>query len=150
MKKQNSLFAVLTAALTVSVCGCGNVDGISPPASSGSIAEQTSSLVSGLTESSSDLSGLTSSAVNSEVGSSTEFPSKCKIYKQTSVQFTEEQLLDWFARFPECGTPQKAEYYSDRYYAYEANGCSGHVADGDNFHFRTDKGNLCLPSGNIL
>lgn len=142
MKKQNSLFAVLTAALTVSVCGCGNVDGISPPASSGSIAEQTSSLMSGLTESSSDLSGLTSSAVNSEVGSSTEFPNKCKIYKQTSVQFTDEQLFDWFDRFPECGEPQKSEYYSGEYHRYEADGCEGYISDGNCFSFWTKAGNF--------
>lgn len=142
MKKHCSLFAVLTAALTVSVCGCGNVDGISSSASSGSIAEQTASLMSGLTESSSDLSGLTSSAVNSEVGSSTEFPSKCKIYKQTSVQFTDEQLFDWFDRFPECGEPQKSEYYSGEYHRYEADGCEGYINDGDCFAFWTNAGNF--------
>lgn len=142
MKKHSSLFAVLTAALTVSVCGCGNVDGISSSASSGSIAEQTSSLMSGLTESSSDLSGLTSSAVNSEVGSSTEFPSKCKIYKQTSVQFTDEQLFDWFDRFPECGKPQKSEYYSGENRQYEADGCEGYINDGDCFAFWTNAGNF--------
>lgn len=142
MKKHGSLFAILTAALTVSVCGCGNVDGISSSASSGSIAEQTSSLMSELTESSSDLSGLTSSSVNSEVGSSTEFPSKCKIYKQTSVQFTDEQLFDWFDRFPECGKPQKSEYYSGENRQYEADGCEGYINDGDCFAFWTNAGNF--------
>lgn len=136
MKKQNSLFAVL-AALAVSVCGCGNVDGTSSSAGSESTAEQTP-LVSEFTGSS-EPSEPTSSAVNSEVGGE-EFPRKCKIYKQTSVMFTDEQLFAWFDRFPECGEPQKSEYYSEENHRYKADGCEGYINDGDCFSFWTKAG----------
>lgn len=138
MKKHGSLLAIILA-LTVCLCGCGNVDGVTSVSSEGA-PEQTSSISSKVTENSSDVSEVS----RPESADSSEFPSKCNIYKQTAVQFTDEQLLERFARFPEYGEPQKSPDYPDRLHYYEANGCSGFVSDGDNFNFRTDKGNLFL------
>lgn len=131
MKKHGSLLAVLAVSLTFSVCGCGSVDGVTSAANSNSIAEKTPPIVS-------ELSG-TSAASADSVGNS-DFPSKCKIYKQTSVQFTDEQLFDWFDRFPECGEPQKSEYYSENFHQYEADDCEGYISDGDCFAFWTKAG----------
>lgn len=141
MRKRGFLFA-LTAVLTVSMCGCGSVDGVTSPVNPSGTAEQTSSLVSGLTESSADLSGISAPDTSNGSGENSEFPSKCKIYKSSSVQFTDEQLFDFFNAHPECGTPKKSEYYTDDYHRYEAAGCSGHISDGSGFMFYTEKGNL--------
>lgn len=144
MKKQGSLFALTAAVLAVSLCGCGNVDGAVSPANSGGAAALTSEIVSGLTDSSSDLPGISGSAivVNSDIGSNTEFPGKCKIYKASSVKFTDEQLFDFFNARPECGTPQKSQYYTDEYHRYEADGCLGYINCDDCFLFQTDTGSF--------
>lgn len=143
MRKHGFLFA-LTAAVAVSLCGCGNVDGVSSSVNTSGIAEQTSSLMSGITESSADLSGTMSglSADTSTENGNSKFPSKCKIYKASTVQFTEEQLFDFFNAHPECGTSQKAEYYSDDYLRYEADGYTGYISNGDNFYFSMETGNF--------
>lgn len=143
MRKHGFLFA-LTAALTVSMCGCGSVDGVTSPANSGVMSEQTSGLVSGLADSSPDLFGNSNSAsgIGTDIGENTQFPGKCKIYKSSAVKFTDEQLFDFFNAHPECGSPQKTEYYTDDYHRYEAVGCSGHISDGNGFMFYTEKGKL--------
>lgn len=138
MKKYGFLLTAFAAALAVSICGCGNVDGNASPVNSGSSQEQVPPFTSGFTENSSDSSAI-SSADNAD---SLKFPDKCKIYKQTPVIFTDEQLLEQFARFPECGEPHKMQDYTGMFHGYEANGCGGFVSDGDNFNFRTDKGNM--------
>ncbi len=133
MRKHGILLAGISAALAVMLCGCGSVDGVtdsnSQPANSGGLAGQTS--------------GTSSAPVTPNAGGENpEFPSKCKIYKQTTVKFTDEQLLDYFDAHKECGTPQKSEYYSDEYHRYEAESAIGHVNEGDNLYFATDKGSL--------
>lgn len=133
-------FLALAAALPLTLCGCGNIDGAINPASSGEISAQTTSLVSGLTESSADLSGISSTA---PAPSGTEFPSKLKIYEQTSVQFTEEQLFEFFSEHPECGAPRKSEYYRDDLLYWEADGCLGYINGGNGFYFTTDAGSFC-------
>ncbi len=133
MRKHGILFAGISAALAVMLCGCGSVDGVtnlnSQPANSGGLAGQTSDTAN-------------APVMSNAGGENPEFPSKCKIYKQTTVKFTDEQLLDYFDRHPECGTPQKSEHYSEIYHRYEAESAIGYVNKGDNLYFSTDKGNF--------
>lgn len=89
MKKIKAKFAVLAAVSAILMCGCGNVDGVYAPANSENDTEQVSVTTSGLTENS-------ASAEKSQPDENSEFPSKCKIYRQTTVQFTDEQLFDLF------------------------------------------------------
>lgn len=124
MRKHKLLLAI-TAALSVLLSGCASVDGEPSMVNSTANPVQISNTVS---------------AVNNENFDNPKYPGKCKIYKATTLQFNDEQLFDLFNAHPECGTPQKSEYYSDDYHRYEANGCMGFISDGDNFHFWTDKG----------
>ncbi len=127
MRKHGILFAGISAALAVMLCGCGSVDGVTPSVSSGGLAGQTSDTAN--------------APVTSDAGGeNSEFPSKCKIYKQTTVKFTDEQVLDYFDWHPECGTPQKSEHYSEIYHRYEAESAIGYINEGDNLYFCTDKG----------
>lgn len=84
------IFALCTAA---SLCGCADVDGNNLP-----VLKQ-------------DEQGSSFSSADSEievnVGEKQEFPTKCKIYRQTAVNFTEEQLLSFFSETPE------RTYYSE-------------------------------------
>ncbi len=141
MRKHCFLFA-LTAAIAVTACGCGSVDGEPKSVSPESIMEQTTSIMSGITES--DMSGESSStpATSSEPGEKSEFPSKCRIYKQTIVKFTDEQVLDFFDAHKECGTPQKSKYWADNYHRYESEGAVGYTLDGEGIYFSTNKGSF--------
>lgn len=126
MRMHNFLLSV-TAALAVLLCGCASVDGEPLRVNSAANPGQISNTVS---------------AVNNVNSDNTKYPGRCRIYKTTHVQFDDDQLFDFFNEHPECGTPQKSEYFSDDYHRYEANGCRGHVSDGDNFWFTTDNGNF--------
>ena len=130
MKKHRFLFAVISAVLAVSMCGCGSVDGETPQADSGE-TEQTSSTAPFLT------------VVPSSGSEAPVFTRKCKIYKQKAMKFTDEQLFDLFDAHKECGTPQKSEYWTDKYHRYESEGAMGYINEGDNLYFCTDKGDLC-------
>ncbi len=130
MKKHGFLFAVTAAVLAVSMCGCGSVDGDTPPKTSGESTEQTSSNAPFLT------------VVPSPGGEDPEFPSKCKIYKQTAVKFTDEQLFDLFDEHKECGTPQKSEYWTDKDHYYESESAMGYIDEGCRLRFWTDKGDF--------
>ncbi len=132
MRKHGILFAGISAALAVMLCGCGSVDGVtdlnSQPVNSGGITQT---------------SGMANAPVTPNAGGeNSEFPSKCKIYKQTTVKFTDEQLFDLFAAHKECGTPQKSEYWTDKDHYYESDGAIGYINEGDNLYFCTDKGDF--------
>ncbi len=138
MKKITTKFVILTAVsaiLAFLMSGCGNVDGAPAPANSENTEEQTSSTISELAEGS-------VTAESSEPNENSEFPSKCMIYRQTPVQFTDEQLLDLFDAHKECGTPQKSEQWTDTYHRYDSEGAVGHVDNGYNLYFSTDKGSF--------
>ena len=133
MRKHGILFAGISAALAVMLCGCGNVDGItdlnSGSANSGGLAGQ--------------MSGTANAPVTpNSGGENPEFPSKCKIYKQTTVKFTDEQVLDFFDAHKECGTPQKSEYWTGNDHRYEAESALGYIDNGYNLYFCTDKGDF--------
>lgn len=129
MKKHGILYAVTAAVLAISMCGCGSVDGDTPPAASGES-----------TETSSDAPYLT--VVPSPGSEIPEFPSKCKIYKQTAVNFADEQLFDLFDEHKECGTPQKSEFWTDEYHRYDAESAMGYIDEGSSLYFRTDNGDF--------
>lgn len=101
MRKHNILFALVTVT-ALSMCGCGNVDGVISSVNSSVTAEQASPPMSEITESSSDLSGISAPDTGTENDNS-RFPGKCKIYTATTVRFTDEQLFDFFNAHPECG-----------------------------------------------
>ncbi len=132
MRKHGILFAGISAALAVMLCGCGSVDGVksvadsnSQPADPGGLTWQTS--------------GTSSAPVTSDTGGKNpEFPSKCGIFKQTAKSFTEEQLLSFFSEKPE------RTYYDTRNLtAYTSESERGNT-DGTNINFSTDAGILCM------
>lgn len=101
MNKKNFLIAAISAiSIVVALCGCADVNSGETLIASDSNSNQTleSYSIGEPSASSIPLVGeMTSDGMNS-------FPEKCKIYKQTSIKFTEEQLL---LLFPE--TAEKAE-----------------------------------------
>ncbi len=133
MRKHGILFAGISAALAVMLCGCGSVDGVksvadsnSQPADPGGLTWQTS--------------GTSSAPVtsNTDSGENSEFPSKCGVFKQTVKSFTEEQLLSFFSEKPE------RTYYDTRNLtAYTSETERGNT-DGTNINFSTDAGVLCM------
>ncbi len=133
MRKHGILFAGISAALVVMLCGCGSVDGVksaadsnSQPADPGGLTWQTS--------------GTSSAPVtpNTDSGENPEFPSKCGVFKQTAKTFTEEQLLSFFSEKPE------REYYEEtNTTVYTAETERGNT-DGTDINFSTDAGILCM------
>lgn len=100
MRKTKLSAAIITVLTAVSLCGCANVDGEVAAAPSNAVSQQTSEMISSLTDGSFDelfYGGETSGTV----GDNSEFPTKCKIYKQTMKLFTEEQLISLFSETPE-------------------------------------------------
>ncbi len=100
MRKTKLSAAIITVLTAVSLCGCANVDGEKPTAPSSEVSQQTSEMISSLTDGSFDelfYGGETSGAT----GDNSAFPTKCKIYKQTMKLFTEEQLISLFSETPE-------------------------------------------------
>lgn len=124
MRKRGFLYAVTAAVLAISMCGCGSVDGDTSPAVSGES-----------TETSSDAPYLT--VVPSPDSENLNFPSKCKIYKQTAKTFTEEQLLSFYSEKPE-------REYSEVTKTASYNGETEHGnTSGIDLKFFTDAGVLC-------
>lgn len=124
--KEKRFFIGAVAALTflVSLCGCANVDGEVSTAPSSAVSQQTTEMISSITDGSLDelfSGGETSGAV----GDNSVFPTKCKIYKQTKKQFSEEQLLSFFR-----STPQKGENYVGDIIHYENDAEVGYITDG--------------------
>lgn len=121
MKKNRFLVGAVAALIfSVSLCGCANVDGEVSTA----VSQQTSEMISSLTDGSFDeffSGGETSGAV----GDNSAFPTKCKIYKQTRKQFSEEQLLSFFR-----STPQKGENYVGDTIHYENDVEVGYITNG--------------------
>lgn len=115
------IFALCTAA---SLCGCADVDGNNSP-----VLKQ-------------DEQGSSYSSADSEievnVGEKQEFPTKCKIYRQTAVNFTEEQLLSFFSE-----TPERTYYSESNTAVYTAETELGNTS-GNSLNFQTDTGSLCM------
>lgn len=115
------IFALCTAA---SLCGCADVDGNNSP-----VLKQ-------------DEQGSSYSSADSEievnVGEKQEFPTKCKIYRQTAVNFTEEQLLSFFSE-----TPERTYYSETNTAVYTAETELGNTS-GNSLNFQTDTGSLCM------
>lgn len=125
MKKNRFLigaFAALT--FSVSLCGCANVDGEVSAAPSSAVSQQTSEMISSLTDGSLD-EPFSGGETSGTVGDNRVFPTKCKIYKQIRKQFSEEQLLSFFS-----GTPQKGENYVGDTIHYENDAEVGYITDG--------------------
>ena len=127
MRKHKLLFSI-TAALTVLLSGCASVDGENSKPDNASNPAVNSNLGAGVNNTISDNS------------SNSNYPEKCKIYKASMIKFSDEQLFDFFNERPECGTPQKSEYYSDESHRYEADGCAGYIDWDHDFFFWTDNG----------
>lgn len=115
------IFALCTAA---SLCGCADVDGNNSPVLKQD--EQSSS------NSSAD------SEIEVNVGEKQEFPTKCKVYRQTAVNFTEEQLLSFFSE-----TPERTYYSESNTAVYTAETELGNTS-GNSLNFCTDTGSLCM------
>ncbi len=143
MRKTKLLTTIITALMAVSLYGCANVDGEVSSAPSDVISQQTSEMISSLTDSSTD-NAISDGETSTVLGENSEFPSKCKIYKQTRKQFSEEQLLSFFR-----DTPQKGEYYAGNRIHYETAEESGFIDKGM-FRYSTqaggEYGSICDPS----
>lgn len=124
MKKTKLFAAFLTAIIAVSLCGCGNVDGEVSITPADEISRQTSELVSSIADSASDIS-LPESEKSAPTEENVEFPTKCKIYKQTPKQFTEEQLLSFFS-----DTPKKVDRGVEDEIYYESDTEKGAISSG--------------------
>lgn len=135
MRKTKLLTAIITVLTAVSLCGCANVDGEVPAAPSNEISQQSSEMISGLTDSTSDVSS-SDGETSTVLGENSEFPSKCKIYKQTRKLFTEEQLLSLFS-----GTPEKVETSYEGRIDYKTDTEKGFIGDDGYLHFSTPAGN---------
>lgn len=121
---KNRIFAGILAVCTATtLCGCDDVDG------NNSVIKQ-------------DEQGSSYSSADSEievnVGEKQEFPTKCKIYRQTAVNFTEEQLLSFFSE-----TPERTYYSESNTAVYTAETELGNTS-GNSLNFCTDTGSLCM------
>lgn len=122
---KNRIFAGILAVCTAaSLCGCADVDGNNSP-----VLKQ-------------DEQGSSYSSADSEievnVDEKQEFPTKCKIYRQTAVNFTEEQLLSFFSE-----TPERTYYSESNTAVYTAETELGNTS-GNSLNFQTDTGSLCM------
>lgn len=133
MRKTKLSAAIISVLTAVSLCGCANVDGEVPKAPASAVSQQTSEMISSLTDGSLDelfSGGETSGAV----GDNSEFPTKCKIYKQTTKFFTEEQLISLFSSTPE----RSEDGYGHIFFKTDKE--DGLMDDGDYLHFSTPAG----------
>ena len=126
---KNRIFAAIFALCTAaSLCGCADVDG-----NNSSVLKQdeqsSGNVLSG--ESAAD-------DVSDNVGEKQEYPTKCKIYRQTAVNFTEEQLLSFFSE-----TPERTYYSESNTAVYTAETELGNTS-GTSLNFLTDTGSLCM------
>ncbi len=110
------------------MCGCADVDG-----SSSSVLKQDE-------QSSGNGSSVESVAddVSEKVVEKQEYPTKCKIYRQTAKNFTEEQLLSFFSE-----TPERTYYSESKTAVYTAETELGNVGE-NSLNFLTDTGSLCM------
>ena len=121
MRKNRFLVGAVAALIfSVSLCGCADVDGEVSTA----VSQQTSEMISSLTDGSFD-ELFSVGETSSVVGDNSSFPTKCKIYKQTRKQFSEEQLLSLFR-----STPQKGENYVGDTIHYENDVEVGYITNG--------------------
>ena len=118
MKKILAL-AALTALLLTTLNGCADVDG---EPDDKSISSNSSAVV----------------GENNLPDEQNNFPSKCRILKQTAKTFTEEQLLSFFSE-----TPART-YYSERNMAEYASETERGYTSATDLRFFTDAGVLCM------
>lgn len=124
MSKKISL-AIIEIVMAISaLCGCADVDG-----KNSSVLKQ-------------DEQGSSNSSADSEIemniGEKQEFPTKCKIYRQTAKDFTEEQLLSFFST-----TPERTYIESRELTILTSEIENGNVGE-NSLNFRTDTGSLCM------
>lgn len=134
MRKTKLSAAIIAVLTAVSLCGCANVDGEAPKAPASAVSQQTSEMISSLTDGSLDelLSG---GGTSGTVGDNGAFPTKCKIYKQTLKLFTEEQLISLFSDTPE----RTEDGYGHIFFKTDKE--DGLMDDGGYLHFSTPAGN---------
>ena len=125
---KNRIFAGVLALMTAaSLCGCADVDG------SNSVIKQD--------EGSSSFGSSAETAaddVSDKVDEKKEYPTKCKIYRQSAVNFTEEQLLSFFSE-----TPERTYYRETNTAVYNAETEYGNIGGTNSNRFvdfgRTDE-----------
>lgn len=121
---KNRIFAgILTVCTATTLYGCADVDG------NNSVIKQDE-------QSSSNNSA--DSEIEMNVSEKKEHPTKCKIYRQTAVNFTEEQLLSFFSE-----TPERTFYRESNTAVYTAETEHGNTS-GNSLNFLTDTGSLCM------
>lgn len=125
---KNRIFAgVLAVCTAASLCGCADFDGNNSVINRD---EQSSSYGSSAETASDD--------VSDNVDEKKEYPTKCKIYRQSAVNFTEEQLLSFFSE-----TPERTYYRESNTAVFTAETEHGNTS-GNSLNFLTDTGSLCM------
>lgn len=141
--KKQSISAIMLIGVATFMCACADVDGGGPSISvedqlaSSQTSEDTwlSNQTSGLEDNYGDTSLENDKSQQAIVEQS--LPEKCKIYKQKTKFFTEEQLLKLFDDNPQR-TEESSEGYS--YIEYSSDKYTGSIVNGTSLSFYSQTG----------